>query len=59
MAEGEARGEVTSAAKKRKLAPAERFKGTSDQDVIDEITKGYIPANTMKSTAWAMKVFYE
>ena len=45
--------------KRRKLAPSDRFKVSSDQVEIDRIKKGYVPMNTQKSTNWAVKVFNE
>ena len=45
--------------KKRKVAPVDRFKPSSDQEVIDKITKGYLLQNAQKSTKWAMRVFEE
>ena len=45
--------------KKKKLAPNNRFKVSSRQEEIDMITKGYVPMNTQRSTAWSMKVFQE
>ena len=45
--------------KRRKLAPSDNFKASSDQEEIDRITKGYVPMNTQKSTNWAIEVFNE
>ena len=45
--------------KKKKLGPNNRFKLSSRQEETDMITKGYLPMNTQRSTAWSMKVFQE
>ena len=45
--------------KKKKLAPNNRFKVSSRQEEINMITKGYVPMNTQRCTAWSMKVFQE
>lgn len=38
---------------------SKRFKAASDEKEVENLTKGYVPQNTKKSTAWAIKVFNE
>ena len=39
--------------------PSDRFGSTSTENEIAEITKGYTPTNTKRSTNWALGVFNE
>ena len=38
---------------------AKRFKSATDDEEIQVLTNGYVPDNTKKNTAWAVKVFNE
>ena len=53
MADGERQPPPT---KKRKLSLG-RFKEPRSSEEIQMISKGYVPPNTAKSTAWGVKVF--
>ena len=39
--------------------PSDRFGSTSTENEMAEITKGYTPTNTKRSTNWALGVFNE
>ena len=49
--------------KKRKtteeVPTAKRFKPATTNEDMEAITKGYIPQNTQRNTAWSSKVFLE
>ena len=43
--------------KKKRKVGSERFGSVTSEVEISEITKGYTPANTKRSTNWALGVF--
>ena len=45
--------------KKKQIKPSKRVEKVSTQEVIDEICKGYVPANTKRNTEWSRRVFAE
>ena len=53
MADGERH--VPPPTKKRKLSLG-RFKEPKSSEEMQEISKGYVPPNTAKSTAWGVSV---
>ena len=45
--------------KKKQIKLSKRVEKVSTQEVIDEICKGYVPANTKRNTEWSRRVFAE
>ena len=45
--------------KKLKLSLRSRFKEPKSLQEMEEISRGYVPPNTAKSTAWGVKVFQD
>jgi hypothetical protein len=53
-------GIVPPPSKKKKLSLGRpRFEKPKSAEEMQEIFKGYVPANTAKSTAWGVKVFQD
>jgi len=46
-------------AKQKKQVLSERFQKSKSDEEMKRISKGYVPPNTQKNTAWAMAVFRE
>lgn len=50
---------VSRRRKKGSAKDSKRFKESTTDEEVKNLTKGYIPDNTQKNTAWAVKVFSE
>ena len=49
----------TKRRRKVPIEPSKRFKPATNNEEVNVLTKGYIPDNTKKNTAWSLKVFNE
>ena len=45
--------------KEEGIKPSKRFKPATNDEEVNVLTKGYIPDNTKKNTAWSLKVLNE